>query len=183
MCMLNRTWLVSQNKECWTRRRHMTCTNIFFPWFSINKSTTMKERFKFLLQLTLKEFIITLQKCFRGNLALIVFSWEHLTFSNKSLWNAQEYKCHESTEGAMTHHKGKLLCCLLKEPEALQEALHLSNSISSIKLGKWSGIETPVWLLRFSLFKVSLYSEGYLELQSWRRFPSVSVFLWYIEVT
>lgn len=74
MCMLNRTWLVLQNKECWMRRRHMTYTNIFFPWFSINKSTTMKEHLKFLLQLTLKEFIITLQKCFRGNLALIVFS-------------------------------------------------------------------------------------------------------------
>lgn len=52
----------------------MTYNNIFFPWFSINKSTTMKERLKFLLQLTLKEFIITLQNCFRGNLALIVFS-------------------------------------------------------------------------------------------------------------
>lgn len=59
----------------------------------------------------------------------------------------------------------KLLCCLLKGPEALQEVLHLSNSISDIKLWKWSGIETPVWLLRFSLFKVSLYSGGYLELQ------------------
>lgn len=57
------------------------------------------------------------------------------------------------------------LCCLLKEPEALQEVLHLSNSISDIKPWKWSGVETPVWLPRCSLFKVNLYSEGYLELQ------------------
>lgn len=54
------------------------------------------------------------------------------------------------------------LCCLLKEPEALQEVLHLSNSISDIKPWNWSGVETPVWLPRCSLFKVNLYSEGYL---------------------
>lgn len=72
--MLNRTWLVLQNKACWMRKRHMTYANIFFPWFSEHKSTTMKEHLKFLLQLILKAFIITLQKCFRGNLAPITFS-------------------------------------------------------------------------------------------------------------
>lgn len=74
MCMVNRTWLVLQNKVCWVRKRHMTYANVSFLWFIKHKSTTMKEHLKFLLQLILKEFIITLQKCFRGNLVLIVFS-------------------------------------------------------------------------------------------------------------
>jgi len=52
----------------------MTHANILFPQFSNHKSTTVKEHLKFLLQLTLKEFIITLQNCFRGNLAPITFS-------------------------------------------------------------------------------------------------------------
>lgn len=45
----------------------MTYANIFFPWFSEHKSTTMKEHLKFLLQLILKEFIITLQKYLRSH--------------------------------------------------------------------------------------------------------------------
>lgn len=180
MCMLNRTWLVFQNKECWMRRRHMTYNNIFFPWFSINKSTTMKERLKFLLQLTLKEFIITLQNCFRGNLALIVFSWEHLTFSNKSLWNVQEYKCHEAPKGAVTYPNGKLLCWLLKEPEALQEVLHLLNSISDTKLWSDQALKYQSGCSDLACLKLVSIVKG-----TWSciRFPFVSVFFWYREAT
>lgn len=58
---------------------------ITFPFssFSEHKSTTMKEHLKFLLQL--KEFIIALQKCFRGNLAQMSFPLESLVLSNKKL--------------------------------------------------------------------------------------------------
>lgn len=175
MCTLNRTWLVSQNKECWMRRRHMTYTNIFFPWFSINRSTTMKERLKFLLQLTLKEFIITLQKCFRGNLALIVFSWEHLTFSNKSLWNVQEYKCHEAPKGAMTHLITKGSSCvaclknlkLCKKYLIFQTAFQTSNFESDLALKYQSGCSDLVCLKSACIVKSTW---------SCRRFPFVSVF-------
>lgn len=88
-------------------------------------------------------------------------------------WGTQ--RCNDTS-----YHKGKLLCCLLKEPEALQEVPHFSNSISNIKLWKWSGIEIPVWLFRFSLLKVSLYSEEYLERQ---KIPLCFCILWYTEVT
>lgn len=67
MCIINRNWLVLQNKVYWMRESHMTYANIFFPWFSEHKSTTMKEHLKFLLQPILKEFIITLQKYLRSH--------------------------------------------------------------------------------------------------------------------
>lgn len=127
MFIINRNWLVLQNKVCWMRERHMTYTSIFFPGFSEHKSTTTKEHLKFLLQLILKEFIITLQKYLRRSLTLIVVSWESLMFSNKLLWNVQERKCHTAPEGAMTRYPTVKCLRSLREHEPLQEVLHLSN--------------------------------------------------------
>lgn len=121
-----------QNKACCMTKRHMTYTNIFFPWFSDRKSTTMKRALKVPFAINIERVYYRIAEMLQGKSRsdnvlmrkLDAFKQQVALKRSRTEMSRGSQRCNDTF-----YPSGKLPCSLLKEPEVLQELLHLSNRV------------------------------------------------------